>query len=190
MNHSDSDTSDDNSIATERLIEASNFDYDYDDTLNPDATPFLPLRLRIIQRIISPSRKSIRDQIWSLFIDENPYLFYNWTKHIHPWFVVGKGSKIIDSSTKRYLFFRGRQVLPKTVRKMFRKLFPEVERLREHTCPAVMQCIILRTKPLSYKPVIDFDAFDTFYSLPPSYQIQIRYELALTGNDWFEKHVV
>jgi len=197
MSDTDSSDYDDNeSIATERLIEASNFDTMTEcndcnsDTLNPDAKPFLPTRLRVIQRVINPSRQSMREEIWSLFIDENPYLFYSWVKHIHPWFVVGKGSLIINGYTKGYLFYKGRSVLPKRVRKMFHNLYPEIERLKEYRCPSVMRCIILRTKPVSQMPTFDYDAYDTFYSLPSSYQMQIRYELAMTGNNWFEKHVV
>ena len=202
----DSDDSDDSateSIATSRLMRAADFDTmseyqepgrdESDRELNPAAKPFVPTKIQLMGRVTRCfNQYSIRSKwcAWSAFIDENPYLFYSWTKHIHPWFVMGTGNKIVTSHAKGYLYLRGRPVTPKAVRRFFKKLFPEMEMLRKHRSPSVMRFVILRAYPVGSTPPIDFDAFDMFYSLPSSCQNHIRTELIMMGINWFEAHVV
>lgn len=198
--YDDDDTSSDESSYTSRSMVTSELmedDYEFMEAthpeLNPFARPFLTDKMRVIQRFrrgMSQYELQRRLDTWSRFIDENPYTFFSWTKHIHPWFVIGGGSRMITRSMNGYLFLNGRQVTPKAIRKLFRKLFPETREMRIFRHPGIISCIILRTSPLSQVPLIDYDAFNLFYSLPLPCQCQIRSELANSGNTWFDAHVV
>jgi len=145
----DAEDAETGSIATTRLIEAADFDTmsecsDMAFQFNPAANPYISSKMQIIREIVRGSHPHTilqRWVWWSGFVDDNSHIFYNWVKYIHPWLALAP--EAIGKLKK--LYFNGKPVPPRVVRRIFLRLFPEMRFLNTCSYPTVMLHIIIKT---------------------------------------------
>jgi hypothetical protein len=167
MSSSDDDdnlsVSSDISIATTQLRIASDFD-DY--RLNPHAEPF----------------QHDHAWIWKSFVQQNRDIFYDWVEHFYPLYIFRKThcSKLVPGVRR----FRLNGILyrRKEVRRIMTRFFP-VPRGRSFSLH--MEKIITRREPRR-EGLIDWNAFEYWYSLTSFERRDILASMNADGMSWFQ----